>query len=151
MAKVGTHAMSGSLISFTISGNPKPLKRHRSTRSGRMYDPSSKDKQDMWLQIAKHRPELPFKGCIYLKAQFYMPRPKSHYKTKAGKPTDIIKEKYKTINLHSFKPDLDNLLKMICDTIQGKDRMIYDDSQICWVSAIKTYGSPRTEITIEEI
>ena len=116
-----------------------------------MYDPSATDKKEMWLQIAKYKPKRPLAGDICLKLIFHMPRPKHHFKTKAGKPTDIIKEKYKTINLHSFKPDLDNLLKMICDTIQGKDRMIYDDSQICWVSAIKTYGSPRTEITIEEI
>ena len=103
----------------------------------------------MWLQIAKYRPEQPFKGNIYMKLIFHMPRPKNHFKTKAGKPTDIVKEKYSRINLHSYKPDLDNLIKMVADVIQPQ--MICDDSQICWISAVKQYGEPRTEVTIEEI
>ncbi len=114
-----------------------------------MYDPSSSDKKEMWLQIAKFRPKHPLEGDISLDVTFYMPRPKHHFKTKAGKPTDIIKEKYASIKLHSYKPDLDNLVKMIADIIQPQ--MICDDSQICWLSAVKQYGEPRTEVTIEEI
>ena len=139
------------MINFTLKGSPKALKRHRSTRNGHMYDPSAKDKNEIWLQIAEFKPKLPYAGDIYMKLQFFMPRPKHHFKTKNGKPTDIVKEKYEKIKLHSFKPDLDNLIKMIADTVGGKDRMIIDDSQICWLSAVKQYGKPRTEITIEEI
>lgn len=134
------------MISFIISGTPKALKRHRSS-NGRMYDPSSKDKRDMWLQIAKHRPETPLKGCIYLKVDFYMPHIKSHYRT--GKYAHLLKDNIP--KLHSCKPDLDNLLKMIADIVQGRDRIIYDDSQICWISATKIYGDPRTEVMIEEL
>ena len=112
-----------------------------------MYDPSSKDKRDMWLQIAKHRPETPLKGCIYLKVEFYMPRPKSHFRT--GKYSNLLKAD--APSLHSSKCDLDNLVKMICDTIQGKGKMICDDSQICILQAEKLYGEPRTEVTIQEI
>ena len=79
-----------------------------------------------------------------------MPRPKHHFKTKAGKPTDIVKEKYKDIKLHSIKPDLDNLVKMVADCI-GNNTFICDDSQICWLSAVKQYGEPKTEVIIEEI
>ena len=114
-----------------------------------MYDPSSADKKEMWLQIAKHRPKRPLADNIYLKLIFHMPRPKHHYKTKAGKPTDIVKEKYASIKLHSYKPDLDNLVKMVADVIQPQ--MICDDSQICWLSAIKQYGDPKTEVIIEEL
>ena len=70
---------------------------------------------------------------------------------------DILTEKgqqslrYEDIINHTFTPDLDNLVKLICDTIQGKDRMIVDDSQICILQAEKLYGTARTEITIEEI
>ena len=78
-----------------------------------------------------------------------MPRPKHHFKTKAGKPTDIVKEKYASIKLHSIKPDLDNLVKMVADIIQPQ--MICDDSQICWLSAVKQYGQPKTEVIIEEL
>ena len=137
------------MIKFTITGSPIPLKRHRVSKFGGMYDPSSKDKKDMWLEIAKFRPEKPLLGNIYLKTEFYMPYPKTWFKQKAGKPSDILKEKYENIKLHSVKPDLDNLVKMIADVIQPQ--MIHDDSQICWLSATKLYGKPRTEVLIEEL
>ena len=143
------------MISFTITGSPKPQQRHRVARNGRMYDPSSKDKKQVWLQIAKHKPRRPLVGDIQLKLTFYMPRPKSHYRT--GKRSHVLKAKAPVF--HSVRPDLDNLLKMLMDTIQGKDRMIIDDSQICGLSAIKVYSDdldwnndhPRTEVVIEEI
>ena len=135
------------MISFTIPGKPKALKRHRVSRSGGMYDPSSKEKKEIWLQIAKYRPKLPLAGDIYLKAQFYMPRPNNHYRT--GKYAHLLKDSYKDVIYHSRKPDLDNLVKMIADIIQPQ--MICDDSQICILQAEKLYGTARTEITIEEI
>ena len=135
------------MISFTILGKPKALKRHRVARYGRMYDPSSTDKKEMWLQIAKYRPNKPLKGDIYLKTIFYMPRPKHHYRT--GKYAHLLKDNYKDVNYHSIKPDLDNLVKMVADVIQPQ--MINDDSQICILQAENVYGEPRTEITIEEI
>ena len=137
------------MISFTIPGKPKALKRHRVARYGRMYDPSSADKKQTWLQIAKHKPKLPLAGDIDLKLIFYMPRPKDHYRT--GKYSHLLKEKCKDIVYHSYVPDLDNLIKFICDLISGKHGMICDDSQICILQAEKKYGEPRTEITIEEI
>ena len=138
------------MIKFTIPGKPKPLKRHRSTRSGHMYDPSSTDKKEMWLQIAKFRPKKPLAGNIYLKTEFYMPYPKAWFKQSAGKPSDILKDKYKNIKLHSIKPDLDNLVKLISDCI-GNNTFICDDWQIYWISAVKLYGQPRTEVAIEEV
>ena len=136
------------MIEFTIKGKPKALKRHRSTRSGRMYDPSAKDKKQMWLQIARHKPRVPLAGDIMLKVVFCMPRPKNHFRT--GKFKHILKDDMP--ERHSITPDLDNLVKMLCDTIQGKDRMIVDDSQICLIQAEKIYDEkPKTEVIIEEI
>ena len=138
------------MISFTILGKPIALQRHRSTRRGIMYDPSKKDKQAIWLQIAKYKPKTPFKEQIYLKLIFYMPRPKHHFRT--GKYKHQLKDKCKEIVYHTAKPDVDNLVKLIADTIQGKDRMIVDDSQICMLQAEKIYGeTPMTEAIIEEI
>jgi Holliday junction resolvase RusA-like endonuclease len=115
-----------------------------------MYDPSHGDKQDMWLQIAKYKPEVAFSGDVMLNVTFYMQRPKSHYRT--GKYKHLLKDKYKDAEYHSFKPDLDNLVKMVADVIQGKDRMIIDDSQICILLAEKKYGEPaRTEVVIQEV
>ena len=115
-----------------------------------MYDPSSTDKKEMWLQIAKYRPKQPLAGDIYLKAIFYMPYRKYMYRT--GKYSHLLKDSFKCMKFHSVKPDLDNLCKFLLDTIAGKGRMICDDSQICVLQAEKVYGkTPRTEITIEEI
>ena len=130
------------MIEFTIPGKPKPLKRHRVSKNGGMYDPCSKQKAEMWLQIARFKPSEPYAGDIRLSLFFYMPRPKRHY-SKSGA---VLSVKY-----HSFRPDLDNLVKFIADVIQGKDRMIVDDSQICVLEAQKLYGKPRTEVSIEEI
>ena len=143
------------VINFTIPGIPKALKRHRSTRSGHMYDPSSKDKQGMWLQIAKYKPKLPLAGDIYIKLIFYMPRPKSHFRT--GKRSHVLKAKAPVF--HSVRPDLDNLVKMLLDTISGKNKMVLDDSQIFMLEAKKVYTragtyyncEPRTEVIIEEL
>ena len=137
------------MISFTIPGKPIALKRHRPSARGGYYDPSSKDKKDIWMQIAKYKPKRPLADNIYLKLIFYMPRPKHHYRS--GKYSHLLKESCKDMVYHSVKPDLDNLVKLICDTIQGKDRMIHDDSQICVIQAEKKYGEPRTEIMIDEI
>ena len=137
------------MIKFTIIGKPKALKRHRPSARGGYYDPSSKDKKDIILQIAKYRPKNPLVGDINLDLKFYMPRPKSHYRT--GKRSHVLKAKAPT--LHSIKPDLDNLVKLISDCI-GNRTFIVDDSQICALSAIKVYSDyndyPRTEVEIKE-
>ena len=136
------------MISFTITGQPVALKRHRPSARGGYYDPSSKDKKQIWLQIAKYKPKQPFAGDIYLKVVFYLKRPKSHFRT--GKYSHLLKDAYKDMVYNSFKPDLDNLVKLIADIIQPQ--MIIDDSQICMLQAEKMYSTnPRTEVVIQEI
>ena len=138
------------MISFTIVGTPLALKRHRVARNGRMYDPSSRDKKQIWLQIAKYKPKQPLKGNIYLKVIFYMPYKKYMYRT--GKYKHILKDDYKDMKYHSYKPDVSNLVKLYEDIIAGADRIICDDSQICMLQAEKIYSiNPRTEVVIQEI
>ena len=141
------------MIKFTILGKPKALKRHRPSARGGYYDPSSKDKKDIMLQIAKFKPKTPFAGDICLHLTFYMPRPKSHYRT--GKRSHVRKAKAPVF--HSIRPDIDNLVKLISDVLQP--HFYIDDSQIFALSAIKVYSDdlewnndhPRTEVEIEEI
>ena len=142
------------MIKFTITGKPKQQQRHRPSARGGYYDPSSKDKKDIMLQIAKYRPKKPLEGNIQLSLWFYMPRPKSHYRT--GRRSHVLKAKAPIY--HSIKPDLDNLVKLISDCI-GNRTFIVDDSQICGILTIKAYSNdsewnndhPRTEVKIEEI
>ena len=137
------------MISFIIPGKPIALKRHRPSAKGGYYDPSSKDKKDIWLQIAKYKPVRPLEGNIFLKVTFYMPRPKSHYRT--GKYKHLLKDRCKDIIYHKTVPDLDNLIKFYSDLLNMNKGFYVDDSQICWISATKIYGDPRTEVMIEEI
>ena len=137
------------MINFTIPGKPIPLKRHRPSARGGYYDPSSKDKKQTWLQIAKYKPKRPLKRAISLKLIFYMPIPKSFFRS--GKYMLLLKEKYKDINYHSVKPDLDNLVKFYSDLLGMNKGFYIDDSQICSIHAEKKYGEPRTEIAIQEI
>ena len=134
------------MIKFLVNTRPKPQQRHRS--NGRFqYDPSSKDKKDFLLQAKQYAPPKPTKREIEMELTFCYKRPRSHYTSK--KKVLILKEDagfYK-----SSKADLDNLIKMLADTVQGKHRMILDDSQICMLQAEKVYGLPRTEVTIQEI
>tara|TARA_Y100000590_G_C15735889_1_gene1018528 strand:- start:3740 stop:4150 length:411 start_codon:yes stop_codon:yes gene_type:complete len=136
------------MISFTITGQPIALKRHRVARNGRMYDPSYKDKKQIWLQIAKYKPKKPLKGDIYMKAIFYFQRPKNHFRS--GKYSHLLKDAYKDVIYKGSIPDLDNCVKLIADIIQPQ--MICDDSQICMLQAEKMYSTdPRTEVVIQEI
>ena len=122
------------MIKFTIPGKPKALKRHRSTRKGRMYDPSAKDKHQMWLQIAKYKPKHPLAGDIMLKAIFYMPRPKSHYRT--GRYSHLLKSN--APKLHTSKPDIDNIAKFYLDALTGS--FWRDDAIVCALEATKVYA-----------
>ena len=138
--------MLRQLIKITIKGKPIALKRHRSTRSGRMYDPSAKDKKQIWLQIARFKPKRPIEGQIMLFATFYMPRPKKHFRT--GKYANVLKDGVP--EYHTNTPDLSNLIKLYEDILQPS--FYLDDSQICRIQAEKIYSKqPRTEIIIEEI
>ena len=106
------------MIKFTIIGKPKQQQRHRPSARGGYYDPSSKDKKQIWLQIAKFKPKQPFVGDITLTIRFTMPIPKSWYRT--SKYKHLLKDKFKGIKYHSVKPDLDNLVKLIADCIGNK-------------------------------
>jgi Holliday junction resolvase RusA-like endonuclease len=41
---------------------------------------------------------------------------------------------------HCKKPDLDNLIKAVTDAITDTQRIWLDDSQVCFISATKSYA-----------
>jgi len=138
-------------MTFTVTGVPKPLKRHRHTRYGHTYDPSAKDKQDFYYQVAKYKPIVPYCFEIRLQLFFWMPRPKHHYRT--GKYSHLLKTN--APKYHSYKPDISNLVKFVEDALAGKNGFFVDDSQIVELGAVKIYETPNispcTEIIIREV
>jgi Holliday junction resolvase RusA-like endonuclease len=140
------------MISFTVYGNPKALKRHRTytkDRKGnalkfaRQVDPSAGDKADFLAMALQHKPDVPLEGPLLLACTFYMQRPLGHYSIrKNGKHLKETASKWQT-----GKPDADNLAKFVMDSLNG----IFwkDDSQICELASSKLYDeTPRTEILI---
>lgn len=77
---------------------------------------------------------------IFLTCNFYMPIPKSISKKKA--------EQWHEKRGHTKRPDLDNLVKTVCDALNGV--AFRDDSSIVGIQCGKLYSKePRTEIFLE--
>ena len=138
--------MNKERITFTIPGNPNALKRHRHFRRGNFtqtYDPSKGDKADFLSIAMNNRPKKPFNCPLYVLFEFQFQRPQSHYRT--GKYADQLKPNAPT--WHTKTPDTDNLIKFVCDSLNG----IFwkDDSCICQIRAVKFYSNtPSTVIQI---
>lgn len=83
-----------------------------------------------WQQMiagsaAKHSPDYLSEGPILLNVTFVMPRPKKIPKNRYGYP--------------STKPDVDKLLRVVCDALTG---VLYrDDSQIIVCTMSKVYAT----------
>lgn len=134
---------------FTVLGEPKAQKRHRSTKVGgfiRQYDPSSADKGDFLSIVQQNAPETPYTVPLHLEMDFYFSRPKSHFKS--GKNSHIKKEN--APSWHTTKPDIDNCIKFVMDAL---NKVFWtDDKLVCRVSISKRYSDkPRTEISISNV
>ena len=133
-------------IKFTVLGDPKALKRHRTFRKGNfigIYDPSKADKQAFLIMVQQNAPPKPFDEPLVMLLDFYFSRPKNHYRS--GKFAGQLKPNAPLC--HTVRPDLDNLIKFIFDSLLG---VFYrDDTLIYRVRASKHYSeNPRTEITL---
>ncbi len=135
-------------IKFELFGNPKTLKRHR-RRGGSKghYDPSAGDKADFLALAHQHRPDKPFEGPLRVRLWFVFPRPKSHYGT--GKKAGVLKGHWPEI-YHAQTPDIDNLMKFVCDALNGV--FWKDDRQIAVAQVHKNWGDAgMVEVEIEEL
>ena len=125
---------------MTIEGLPIPWAAARVLRNGFSYNPKGKEKEygrwqikSQWNQEILHCP-------VEIHYTFHMPIAKGTSKVRTQQMLNGIMH-------HIKKPDVDNLCKFASDCIKGI--CIYDDSQICKLSAEKIYGlSPKTIIKI---
>lgn len=128
---------AGKSISYIIDGEPVPLARHRHG-NGHAWDSQKKIKFGIGMQISNQHNNLPFlEGPLKLDIIFYMPIPLKGAKSLNG-------------TIHSIRPDLDNLIKMILDVANG---IVYkDDCIVSSINAHKQYSAlPRTEFTLTEL
>lgn len=114
---------------YVLIGDPIPLARPRFAYR-KVYDAQKSLKVVTMLDLERQQGDLPLlSGPIHLDATFYMKSPQNMSKVKKellyGTP-------------HIYKPDLDNLIKWICDIGSG---IIYSqDSIISSIATSKVYG-----------
>lgn len=128
---------------FEIIGEPKAQKRHRHFSRGKFsqtYDPSSDDKKSFIYLAYEHRPETPYDFSLRIKLIFYFPRPKAHFKSNGDLKSNSPERHFK-------KPDIDNLIKFILDSL---NKVFWrDDALITDVKASKQYSDiPRIKVEI---
>ena len=123
---------------FFVSGTPKAQPRVKAFRRGNHAGVYTPDSAENWKAAVRQEAsanalESLITGPIRLQLDFFMPRPKAHL-DRHGIP------KPKSPVWHSKKPDLDNLIKAVTDAITDTQRIWLDDSQICQITATKTYA-----------
>jgi len=126
---------------YVILGDPIPLARCRVSRKYRhlrVFDPQKQLKLISQLNLKHQHGDNPlFNGPLHMDAYFYFHIPRTQKKTKPG-------------YYHQFKPDTDNLLKMIMDI--GYQVLFRDDCIVSEVFTYKQYSHfPRTEFYIYQL
>lgn len=131
-------------ISFFVPGDPKAQPRPKAfaRRFGdkwhaRVYDPHTAESWKSQIAIAA-KDFVPFPallGPICLTLEFYMPRPKSHFRSN-GDPKESAP------CCHIGKPDLDNLDKAVMDCLTQLGFWA-DDSQVFRKRSTKWYAVGR--------
>ena len=129
-------------MKYVLYGNPIALARPRIGWK-KIYDSQRQVKMEVALQLQQQHQENPFfKGPLSLEIIFFMPIPKSQ--GALAKRSDLEDR------LHTFRPDLSNMIKFIEDVGNG---VIYeDDALVARIKAEKRYSlDPRTELIVQVI
>lgn len=128
-----------SIWNATVKMDPVAKQRPRMTKTGHTYTPNETRQAEKLLAeffgYKKHG-SMPWNGPLGVTLAFYFARPTS---------------KKNTTN-HTTRPDIDNLVKLVCDAANGV--LWDDDKQIVFLEASKHYcsteGEPGIQITVEE-
>jgi len=122
-------------MKFTLNVTPVPKGRPRATvRNGHaiLYTPKeTREAEAIIRQLVTVSEKFEADIPLSLKAVFYVPKPN-------------VKREYPTV-----KPDLDNYVKLLIDSLQGI--LFPDDKQIVDIQCSKRYGEPRIEVEIDKL
>lgn len=132
-------------ISFTIDGEPVGKARPRmNTRTGRAYTPDkTRIYEEYTKMLYKSKVKHYFEGYVRLTI-------KAFYGIARSDSKKIKEQKVNNTLRPSKKPDIDNVIKLIADSL---NEIAYkDDTQIVEIEAMKYYSdNPRVEVTIEAL
>ena len=138
--------MTEQSIYFIVPGDVVPKQRPRFTSSGHAYTPKKTHDYEAKVKSAyltEYPAGMAFKeGPIEIVLNVYFQIPQSFSKKKQE---DLLLHHYPT-----KRPDSDNLLKSVCDALNG---VAYtDDSQIVMATVNKIWSeSSKAEITIRSV
>lgn len=131
---------------FFVEGLPiaQPRTKHwaRKDKDGKiMSGTTNPDTADSWkgmlaIGLNNYRPPEKLLGPVSLSMHFSMPRPKGHFKTHKGQPTNELKSS--APEFHIARPDQDNLDKAVMDVMENLG-FYRNDSQACLGSRSKRY------------
>lgn len=132
------------MLLFEIHGCPIPQKQTRFVRAtGRAYNPSQKDVEQIRWQIRPYAPREPLACAIEMHMTFYLPIPKSASRR-------VYMQMLNGVILPTKKPDFDNLAYLITNAL--KEIVYADDSLVTDCTIRKRYSeTPRTVIKIVPI
>lgn len=135
------------MIKFTVPGKPKSKGRPRYSRINgyvRTYTPKTTTEYEKLVKLSaieqcKDQLNKEYTGLVKMSI-------KAYFKPNKG----ISKKQYDLLigQAHLKRPDLDNLIKIICDGLN--DVAYKDDNQVAIISAEKVYDDEeRVEVEIE--
>jgi Holliday junction resolvase RusA-like endonuclease len=98
-------------------------------------------KKELSFHARNHHKGDPLTGPVELNLTFYMPMPKDWSEKKRQRMEG---------QLHTKRPDRDNLEKGVCDSF---NKIVWkDDGQVCTGTTIKRYSrDPRIEVEVKEV
>jgi Holliday junction resolvase RusA-like endonuclease len=121
-------------VSFNVIGPMRGKQRPRATRMGRIYTPKETVNAEAYIKYLASEAMGnmdPFQGALKATFAIYVEIPKSFSKTKRQAALDGVE--YPTT-----KPDLDNIVKLLADAMNG---VVYkDDKQIVSICVSKKYA-----------
>ena len=144
-------------IEFFVPGVPAPggsKKAFYNKRTGRAMIVDDCKRNKPWREsVAWTARETydgpPLTGPIDLYVEFFMPRPKAHYRTRNGEPTDEVK--LSAPHYPMTKPDASKLLRALEDALTGI--LWRDDAQVVNQHAYKRYApawsGPGAKVRVE--
>lgn len=134
-------------IRLTINGTPVGKGRPKYTKSGHAYTPSNTREYEDTIRTLYRMQYHGFKFAqgipLDMRIRAFYPIPKSDSKGLH------MKKSKNEIRPHNIKPDIDNVIKIVCDALN--EMAYHDDTQIVDLQARKFYSDfPRVEILIKE-
>lgn len=131
------------VMRFTVPGEPKGKGRPRLGRSGHAYTPHDTAQYENLVKLCftAQYPDFPMmEGNIWVGITAFYKIPKSVSKKKAADMASGLIRPMK-------KPDLDNVAKIVCDSLNGIAYV--DDSQVTTLVVRKYYShDPHVEVSI---